>query len=230
LIDFGIASSQSSSTFYIRHDELEDLTITASAGGGSGLADATSDVSITGACSGITNIGEVCPEGGIYAGEHTMDGTDYRYMTTGSSCNDSATPTCDENADPGSRAGDGLAKMYGSWGVVHNAGSRTDGAANTAAILAAQSNAAAAKFCDDMTYAGYTDWYLPAFDELFDVIFLNRTAIGGISWMHYWSSTENTGNTTRALNLTVPDGHEQNTWFKDNSSFLIRCLRRDLAI
>jgi hypothetical protein len=36
---------------------------------------------------------------------------------------------------------------------------------------------------------GYSDWYLPSKDELYQIC-LNRTAIGGIGEGWYWSSTK----------------------------------------
>ncbi len=50
----------------------------------------------------------------------------------------------------------------------------------------------AAQLCSDLSLNGYTDWYLPSRDELYQLNF-NRIAIGGFVADYYWSSTENGG-------------------------------------
>ena len=67
------------------------------------------------------------------------------------------------------------------------------GAANTAAIIAAQGPPAisyAAGLARAYTGGGYADWYLPSRDEL-GKLYLSKDAIGG-SWsaLVYWSSSE----------------------------------------
>ncbi|GHV93918.1 hypothetical protein AGMMS50293_02380 [Spirochaetia bacterium] len=62
------------------------------------------------------------------------------------------------------------------------------GAVNTARILAKDTNAPAAKACDDYTNNDKTDWYLPSLREL-DQMYKNKTVIDGLgTW--YWSSFE----------------------------------------
>ena len=63
---------------------------------------------------------------------------------------------------------------------------------NTAAIVAGctQPAAMAAKICDTLQLNGFTDWYLPAADEM-DSVRVHGSVIGGLvpsPW--YWSSTE----------------------------------------
>lgn len=67
------------------------------------------------------------------------------------------------------------------------------GAANTLNIIA-QGNAdaatSAAKYCDDLTYGGFVDWFLPSKHELTH-LYDNRVALNtGFSSAAYWSSTE----------------------------------------
>ncbi|MBH1966297.1 MAG: midcut-by-XrtH protein [Comamonadaceae bacterium] len=96
-----------------------------------------------------------------------------------------------------------------SWGVVTAVGvaaqSMTDGASNTAAIVAAYgSNGGqpyAAQLCNNYEVdsqgntpcqAGntcYNDWFLPASNQL-ATLFNNKTAVGGFGIASYWSSTE----------------------------------------
>lgn len=47
----------------------------------------------------------------------------------------------------------------------------------------------AAKICYDLELEGYTDWYLPSRDEL-QLIYLNRSRIGGFSDDSYWTSSQ----------------------------------------
>lgn len=75
-----------------------------------------------------------------------------------------------------------------------------NGQANTN-LMAAQTSATSGawKFANDYSYGGFTDWYLPAIDEL-NILFNNRynvdktlSSIGGATLIgaeQYWSSTE----------------------------------------
>ena len=46
----------------------------------------------------------------------------------------------------------------------------------------------AAKLCADLVLNGYSDWFLPSIDELYQ-IYLNKDKVGGFEYW-YWSSTE----------------------------------------
>jgi len=68
------------------------------------------------------------------------------------------------------------------------------GKANTPLIVAANGNLSnAAKACDDYSFNGFTDWYLPSIDEL-ELICLNlfSEGIGSFNYSDatYWSSTD----------------------------------------
>ena len=47
----------------------------------------------------------------------------------------------------------------------------------------------AARLCGDLVLGGYSDWFLPSRDELFQM-YLNKFAIGGFANDYYWSSSE----------------------------------------
>ncbi len=69
------------------------------------------------------------------------------------------------------------------------------GQANTTLIVNGCATAGiAAHICDTLTLNGYTDWFLPSKDELYQM-YQQRTTIGGFYNDIYWSSTENDAGT-----------------------------------
>jgi len=77
-------------------------------------------------------------------------------------------------------------QMSGFWGPsgVTGATSQTDGMANTNAIIAKHGNGTyAAKRARDYAGGGFTDWFLPAFEQL-------RVSVFPTSVQLFWSSTE----------------------------------------
>lgn len=65
-----------------------------------------------------------------------------------------------------------------------------NGSNNTSLILANCSEVEiAAKICNDFSFGGYDDWYLPSRDEL-NKLYENKDLIGGFANASYWSSTE----------------------------------------
>jgi hypothetical protein len=64
------------------------------------------------------------------------------------------------------------------------------GRGNTIGIISTCPQAGiAARICGDLVLGGYSDWFLPSRDELYQM-FLNRVAIGGFANDYYWSSSE----------------------------------------
>jgi hypothetical protein len=65
------------------------------------------------------------------------------------------------------------------------------GQSNTTAIVNNQgAGSYAAQLCNDLVLNGYSDWYLPSKDEMYN-LYLNKNIIGGFSTNGiYWSSTE----------------------------------------
>jgi len=77
------------------------------------------------------------------------------------------------------------------------------GAQNTADIVAGCSEAGiAARICSDLVRNGYSDWYLPSFEEI-KPLYLNRIAIGGFSSDYYWSSSEFSSTSAVTMNFTT---------------------------
>jgi len=61
---------------------------------------------------------------------------------------------------------------------------------NTDKIVEAQGTGNyAANLCKSLNLGGYTDWFLPSIDELYE-LYRNRVVIGGFSSAAYWSSFE----------------------------------------
>jgi len=82
---------------------------------------------------------------------------------------------------------------WGAFGTETGAQSDTDGATNTTTIvsrLGAGTNYAAG-LCAAYESDGFTDWFLPAKDQL-NCLYSDKDAVGGFANVNYWSSTEST--------------------------------------
>lgn len=88
-----------------------------------------------------------------------------------------------------------------AWGptIYTGAESSTDGASNTA-LLTAEGNQFIARICAQYSGGGFTDWYLPAEVEL-KAIAAFTGDIGGVQTPGYWSSTEVSSASARAVNI-----------------------------
>jgi uncharacterized protein (TIGR02145 family) len=77
--------------------------------------------------------------------------------------------------------------VTGAYGVAIGTGAQnTVGIVNAGCGLAAQA-------CADLVLNGYSDWFLPSWNEL-EQLDNNRTAIGGFQNAYYWSSSEYNSN------------------------------------
>ena len=85
--------------------------------------------------------------------------------------------------------------QWGCYGTaITGADSNTNGAQNTIDIVAGCAEASrAARLCSDLSSGGYSDWYLPAKDQL-HTLYGQRAAVGGFTTGNYWSSTEDNSN------------------------------------
>lgn len=127
-----------------------------------------------------------------------------------------------------------------STSVGTSARSMTDGASNTAAIIAQSGHTnSAAKLCDDYTGGGFTDWYLPSGRELYllasqdvtiDYILDNDgdAATKGFSqeynpsiYGRYWSSTE--AFNTDSFGYSFTSGYSSSS--TKSASFRVRAVR-----
>ena len=111
------------------------------------------------------------------------------------------------------------------WGCtgadLSGASSNTDGAQNTIDIANnCSTSGIAAKRCADATSDGYTDWYLPAFQQLQD-LYTQRATVGNFFSSEYWSSTENSDNGAGAKHFGTGDDYD--AW--KYNIYRVRCIR-----
>lgn len=151
-------------------------------------------------------IGTACSGGAWCTGSYNGS----NYMITPSGCTDSATPTCAGGADA-------VTKTWGTDGIATGIVNADNGAANTTS-LAVYGDAYAAKFCENMTYGGYTDWFLPGSNEVAHLV-VNKTALKLVG--SYWDSDEmDSGHAyAKRYSGSIPDGTKP-------LSLLIRCMRK----
>lgn len=141
------------------------------------------------------------------------------YATTPGNCDDYTTPFCDGNTDT-------LTKKWSSESVLRNATSTTDGSGNTALLAAFGASYPAAKYCADMVYGGYSDWFLPANSQLMQM-YVNRSQIGWFdqssnSDSDYWSSSENSSSNAMFISFYDGNATPRSKWFLQK----IRCIRK----
>lgn len=121
-----------------------------------------------------------------------------------------------------------------------NAQSMTDGLTNTnTALPSIESNPQAGAcnvvpfnppactpnahvLCKDLRTTLGGDWYLPARDELVNVLYANRTAIGGFGNVWYWSSTEMLHDTVYFVRFATGDPDTDSK----NGEHHVRCVKR----
>jgi len=124
----------------------------------------------------IPPIGAVGPAGGNVFYDKGFYSDDWRYLEAG------------PKATEGTKAWwSGSPTTVGATGTAIGTGK-----ANTDAIVSTSgSDGSAAKYCTDLVYGGYDDWFLPSIDEL-ELIYdnLKKEYKGNYTNYYYWSSTE----------------------------------------
>lgn len=167
------------------------------------------------------NFGESCwGQKQIFAG--VLNG--HQYFTTPSGCTDSATPVCDGSVDI-------LKKMWANnsgttaYGVETGANSYIDGKTQSAMLATSYTDTDAAKFCENMSYDGYTDWYLPSYDELELLYSTKLIKANYVDWDVYWSSTQYRSDWVWVFDPQYK-AYEQVYGYSKNYSNLVRCIRR----
>jgi len=176
------------------------------------------------AMSGCTPAGTVCSDGTVYAGLSVASAP--MYVTR-----------CDAGQSWSGAACTGTRATFW-WNAGNNTGTTTpaqgstDGQTNTTNLIALDSNSLisgtqkhdAAQYCADLTEDGWSDWYLPAKNEL-NTIYTNKVAIGNFdtSGTYYWTSTDNANATAWLQRFSVGTQTDGNKW---TASYYTRCARR----
>jgi hypothetical protein len=113
------------------------------------------------------------------------------------------------------------------WGCLNTNITGADGSAigtgqqNTIDILAGCSTSGTAAYiCANLVLNGYTDWFLPSKDEIYQ-LYLQRATIGGLAGQ-YWSSTEY--NYQQAWWQGFDAANGQQVWYKDEG-MRVRAVR-----
>ena len=149
-------------------------------------------------------------QGGYYQGTFTDNSVDYALIV----------------APNGTGNNNGNYKTYGSSSTSSGATSLTNGPSNTATLAAAGGDWPAADWAYALSLNGYSDWYLPAKNEL-TLLYQNRATLpSGQAWdtsFDTWSSTEI--NSTYAWMIYMSSGAWSSTDNKTKTR-LVRAIRR----
>jgi hypothetical protein len=173
-------------------------------------------------CIDITkDCSENCLNGSICGGGKLFKSSDL--IISPSACNVTA-----DDCDNSFSTDDGLNFVWdpeedeGSM-VFYGASSTEDGLANIAA-LSPQVNTEleAAKYCDDLDVNGYSDWYLPALDELTDFSLDSAFHYYNFNDSDYWTSTEIDAESSYAVNVFTASSSTDVKISSNN----VRCMRQ----
>lgn len=199
-------------------------------------------------CVGKT-IGQTCASttalyAGVFGGK--------RLMVMPSGCtNSTSNPSCSGTDTVIKPWDDGSGSNYDVPGVENASGatavSTQSGSVETPILAAIASSTeggvhAAAKFCDDMVYGGFSDWFLPSKSELaylfcksspsaYNSIYPQENVncggsgptnqLTGFAASRYWATTEGSG--ANAYQMRFDVGNQ--TASPKNSSYYVRCVR-----
>lgn len=197
--------------------------------------------------SSSSTVGTVCRSGAIFAG--AFGGR--RLMVTPGNCTNDPNPVCDGSTDQmeltwrGTGGRDDIlpgVDAVGQTQIPSTTGFSGD--VNTAAIVASSDNGpdSAARYCDELRFGGFDDWFLPSKSELTHLYCLAdddsqtgmpqenpscasyggpQRLLPGFSTGWYWSSTQTLGGT--AWNMSFLTGNIAGN-IKVATSF-VRCIR-----
>ena len=117
----------------------------------------------------------------------------------------------------------------GKFGTQYEYGRIGTGKTNTAIIVSKASNSRnpnAATLCNDFTYGGYDDWFLPSKDELNQMyVNLKKNGQGGFANTYYWSSSESYYVTNFAWGQNFSDGHQNYDYTFRYDKYRVRPVR-----
>ncbi|MCC6206446.1 MAG: DUF1566 domain-containing protein [Hyphomicrobiales bacterium] len=165
--------------------------------------------------SGCANIGDLCADGTVFAGYHPITQAHLFIATT-------------DQERPGSPGFFTMPwKISGGTDDI-SPDSDSDGQANHANRGGAIGDFMAFQACEDLSFGGQSDWYLPSRVELYYIWSVRGTieAGGNITNFQntiYWTSTE--PSTSNAWNQNFTSGGQVNGG--KTNSWRVRCVRRD---
>ena len=145
----------------------------------------------------------------------------YQLITTPGNCTDSATPVCDNATDT-------LHKAWSTETVDINSDDTSDGRNNETVVMARVSTSGvgtypAVEYCANMTYGGYSDWYLPSTYEMY-ILTQNFSAIGTLS-TNNWYNTSTERDSSRNYVRYTGNGNETSN--NKSTNYRVRCVRRN---
>lgn len=93
---------------------------------------------------------------------------------------------------------------------------------NTTSIVnGCSTSSTAARICNDLVSGGYSDWYLPSFNEL-EKMYSNRIAIGGFANTYYWSSSQYSTTTSLSIYFYTGGGYTSSK----TDALYVRAIRK----
>ena len=161
----------------------------------------------------VPKIGEAY-KGGFYLGDITDNGTKYRIIVSPKSV-------------------EGRAKWRSSSAPNTTMGvtSLTDGPGNTTKLTAIPGVHLAADYCANLSVNDYTDWYLPAYDELKQMYtnhaakpFATNNGFASRDSSIHWSSSEDKNGAAWEVHLLSNSAHTSNP---EHTEYNVRAVRRE---
>jgi len=167
-------------------------------------------------------IGDTGPSGGkIFITPSTSGNTTGKYFEVAPIAGE-VTRKWATDTDPGIGLGNAATTVAGADGTDIGTGQQ-----NTADIVAQAGNVeatSAAVYCDQYSYGGFSDWFLPSKDEL-NELYVQRNVVGGLQVSYYSTSSEYSNDAFWFQSFI--DGYP-NTPYKNNA-YYIRPVRSFVA-
>lgn len=177
-----------------------------------------------------TTVGQACTSGAIYAGEYDYTAANpsspYKYSVIPIGCDGTTTnPVCNGTDDQNVIMNFLDQAHQGNNDDVTTSFTNAqmlDGQLLTSTLANYNTAGAvftAAQYCQNLTYGGFTDWYLPTKEELGFLY----TAIGNqFEGYNYFSSSEEDANSAWYVDMSYGGGAA----YAKTDSYRIRCVRR----
>jgi len=194
------------------------------------IADGVNILGVTGTYTGggctapasCTSVGDVCSDGSLFAGFMLYNGScEPLYVTDNNQSTYSQWKAPPPFAPPFS--GNDIPNPVDQYDAVDGQYNRDNRGSGSFPAF---------ELCENNTYHGKSDWYLPARGEL-NLLWLNRAAIsanaaGDFDGLHYWSSTEPIAAAWVQYFMENGFGNHGEQFYDDKDAYYaVRCVRRD---